>query len=175
MTGDDIHSARLRLVLLDRPLIAALLEDDRERVEALLGASLPAAWPDERDRQLLSMRGRQMRDDPNSAPWLLRAIVLAETQAMIGHIGFHGPPDERAVVEVGYSVIPEQRRRGYAREAIEALLAWGRSRGAGGFRASVGPWNAPSLALVAQLGFQQTGVQWDEEDGEELVFEVPAQ
>ena len=32
----------------------------------------------------------------------------------------------------------------------------------------------PSLVLVAQLGFQQTGVQWDEEDGEELVFEVTA-
>ena len=38
------------------------------------------------------------------------------------------------------------------------------------FRASVGPWNTPSLNLVRKLGFVRVGVQWDEEDGEELVF-----
>lgn len=30
----------------------------------------------------------------------------------------------------------------------------------------------PSLVLISKLGFVQTGVQWDERDGEELVFEV---
>jgi RimJ/RimL family protein N-acetyltransferase len=40
------------------------------------------------------------------------------------------------------------------------------------FVASVSPTNQPSLAIVRKLGFLQTGVQWDGEDGEELVFEL---
>jgi RimJ/RimL family protein N-acetyltransferase len=40
--------------------------------------------------------------------------------------------------------------------------------------ASVSPENAPSLAVIRKLGFEQTGEQWDEEDGLELVFERAA-
>jgi ribosomal-protein-alanine N-acetyltransferase len=32
--------------------------------------------------------------------------------------------------------------------------------------------NAASLATVARFGFRQVGVQWDEVDGEELIFET---
>ena len=40
------------------------------------------------------------------------------------------------------------------------------------FRASVAPDNVPSLAVVAKFGFRQVGVQIDDIDGEELVFEL---
>ena len=40
------------------------------------------------------------------------------------------------------------------------------------FIASVSPTNEPSLSLVRKLGFVQTGTQWDEIDGQELVFEL---
>jgi ribosomal-protein-alanine N-acetyltransferase len=36
----------------------------------------------------------------------------------------------------------------------------------------VAPSNDRSLAVVGRLGFRQTGVRWDELDGEELVFEL---
>ena len=79
------------------------------------------------------------------------------------------------MVEVGYAVLPELRRRGYARAALEALLrraaAEERVRVV---RASISPENVASLALVAQYGFVLVGEQWDEEDGRELVLEVPA-
>jgi RimJ/RimL family protein N-acetyltransferase len=38
--------------------------------------------------------------------------------------------------------------------------------------ASVAPANLASLAVVRKVGFVQTGVQMDEIDGQELVFEV---
>jgi [ribosomal protein S5]-alanine N-acetyltransferase len=97
---------------------------------------------------------------------------------MIGHIGFHGPPGvngpaKPGALEVGYTVFEPFRRQGYASEAVVAILRWAEAEhGVRHFVASVGPWNEPSLALVRRLGFRQTGTQWDDEDGEELVFEL---
>ena len=97
---------------------------------------------------------------------------------MIGHAGFHGPPGVNAVkvadaVEVGYSVFEPYRRRGYATEVVRALIDWASSKhGIRHFVASISPENEPSLALVRRLGFEQTGRHWDEEDGEELEFQL---
>ncbi len=97
---------------------------------------------------------------------------------MIGHAGFHGPPGVNGpgqpdAVELGYTIFPEHRGSGYATEAARALLDWAQeTHGITHFIASVAPGNEPSLAIVAKLGFVQTGDQWDDEDGLELVFEL---
>jgi hypothetical protein len=41
-------------------------------------------------------------------------------------------------------------------------------------RASVRPDNVASLTLIGRYGFVRVGEQWDDEDGLELVLEVPA-
>jgi [ribosomal protein S5]-alanine N-acetyltransferase len=41
-------------------------------------------------------------------------------------------------------------------------------------RATVSPGNEPSRNLIAGLGFTEVGTQWDEEDGEETIFERSA-
>lgn len=43
---------------------------------------------------------------------------------VIGDLGFKGPPDERGVIDVGYSVVREERGKGYATEAVRALIDW---------------------------------------------------
>lgn len=52
-------------------------------------------------------------------------IVLLSNDLVIGGIGFFGPPDETGTVEVGYCVAPEVEGRGYATEALLALLHHG--------------------------------------------------
>jgi RimJ/RimL family protein N-acetyltransferase len=133
---------------------------------------VPDGWVEE-EAWLLGYRLDQVEADPGAERWLMRGILRDGT--MIGHAGFHGPPDERGLVEIGYTVFEPHRRRGVAYETAVALLRWAQGQpGVRGFRASVSPGNAPSLALVAKLGFVRTGVQWDEIDGEELVFERAA-
>jgi RimJ/RimL family protein N-acetyltransferase len=170
--GTLIQTERLDLV----PLSAAGLEaclTSPATLGDLIGASVPDGWPDEHDRWFLEYRLGQLRHDPGTAPWLARVIVLRDDKAMIGHAGFHGPPNERGAVEIGYTVFGPYRRRGFALESVKALMEWARTaHGIGHFIASVSPTNAPSLALVAKLGFVKTGTQWDERDGEETVFEV---
>jgi len=170
---DPIVSERLELVWLSPGLIETLLDGRRDE----LPFTVPDDWPDEHDRRFLAFRLRQTSDDPSRAPWLVRAIVLPESREMIGHIGFHGPPGinarrEPEAVEVGYTVFPAHRRQGYAGEAVHALLAWAREQGVDHFIASVAPHNEPSLRLVRRLGLVEVGRHWDDEDGEELEFEL---
>lgn len=175
---ETVRSERLELVWLSPQLIEALLGGRRDEAARIGGFGIPPGFPDAHDRRFLALRLAQTKEDPSRGPWYVRAIVLPEgDRPMIGHIGFHGPPGVNSrrdpdAVEVGYTVFPEHRRRGYATEALRALLADAEAQGIRRFVASVGPANAPSLAIVRRLGFVEVGRHWDDEDGEELEFEL---
>jgi RimJ/RimL family protein N-acetyltransferase len=175
----SIRSDRLELVSMSPAFLELLLEGLHEDAAGSLGADIPKGWPGRHDAGFLRLRLDQMRRDPESEEWLVRALVLPdEGRTMIGHAGFHGKPgvngpQQADAVELGYTVFPVYRGRGYATEAAVALMRWAqRERGITHFVASVAPDNNPSLAIVRKLGFVQTGEQWDEEDGLELVFEL---
>jgi RimJ/RimL family protein N-acetyltransferase len=77
------------------------------------------------------------------------------------------------MVEIGYAVDPAYRRQGYARAALEALLRRATDEPqVSTVRVTISPDNVASYALVAQYGFIETGQQWDDEDGLELVYEL---
>jgi RimJ/RimL family protein N-acetyltransferase len=173
---EPVRSERLELVWLSPQLIEALLEGGARRLRGSGASPLSAGFPDEHDRRFLALRLRQTKEDPGRGPWYVRAIVLpGEQRVMIGHIGFHGPPGVNSrrdpeAVEVGYTIFLDHRRRGYASEAVRALIAAASAQGVRRFIASVGPQNEPSLAIVRRLGFAEVGRHWDDEDGEELEF-----
>lgn len=175
----SLTSRRLELVPLTPKVLEALLAGRRDDAAALLGAKIQAGWPAAADKALLARRLDQMRSEPASARWLVRALVLRADgpASMVGHAGFHGPPgvnglEDPAALELGYTVFAEHRGRGYATEAAGRLIEWAQAEGVRRFIASVAPANEPSLTIVRKLGFVQTGEQWDDEDGLELVFEL---
>jgi len=175
VTVDPVRTNRLELVWLSPELLEELLAGRRAEAERLGGFAIPDDWPDENDGRFLALRLRQTHEDPSRGHWYVRAIVLPEERRMIGHVGFHGPPGVNArrdpeAVEIGYTVFPKHRRRGYATEAVLALLEHARAQGVLRFVASVAPENEPSLAIVRRLGFAEVGRHWDDEDGEELEF-----
>ncbi|WP_342210984.1 GNAT family N-acetyltransferase [Streptomyces sp. MH60] len=63
-----------------------------------------------------------MAADPGRAQWMVRQAVVGDRGLVVGHAGFHGPPDEVGMVEIGYSIAPDCRRQGYARSALIELL-----------------------------------------------------
>lgn len=178
MTVETITTERLALVSLPVEALEALLDGRRTEVEQELAIAIPAGWPDDHDANFLRFRAQQMRDGTQKQEWLVRAVCLREPRLpMIGNAGFHGVPGTNAkrvpdAVELGYRIFEEHRRRGYATEVVRALLEWAQGRGIRHFVLSIAPDNDPSLAIARRLGFTETGSHWDEDDGEELEFEL---
>jgi len=170
MNTDAIRCEGLDLVLMTPAFIERLLANDDDGAERELGVRLGVRRWAEPDAAVLVLRLAQVRAEPAAAPWLLRAIVLPD-RTMIGHAGFHGPPDADGYAELGYTVFAPFRRRGYARAAATCLMRWaGREHGVRRFRLSIGPENTASLALAESLAFRRTGEQMDEVDGLEWIF-----
>jgi RimJ/RimL family protein N-acetyltransferase len=127
------------------------------------------------EKWLWEIRLGEIREEPVRAEWIARAAVAEPSGVVVGHGGFHGPPDEHGVVEVAYSVDPLHRRRGYAKAMLRALLERADADPAVlSVRASIRPDNLGSRATIAGFGFRKVGEQWDPEDGLEDVYFRPA-
>lgn len=173
MSDDVIRTERLDLVSVGTDFMRAALDGGKPAAEKVAGIVLPDGWVKEIEL-LLTYRLQQIEADQDTQPWLLRLILERSSGSFVGYINFHGPPGPEGWAEIGYTIEPAYRRRGFALEAARGYFAWAMDRGVRRFRASVSPDNEPSLAMVAKMGFEQVGVQWDDIDGKELVFEADA-
>ena len=162
-------SQRLALLTLDERLLTALLEHRDGDVEAALDVRITGGWP-ETDLDAVRIFRNDLRSDPSLQSWLLRVAVHRDDRVVVGHVGFHSRPGSDGTAEVGYTIFASHQRKGYAREAVVALMQWARKHGARSFRAAVKEPNAASVALLESLGFERTGEQIDEIDGLEAVF-----
>ena len=162
----------LELVPLTVAVLEALLRGDLDAASTGAGAPLTPFLVEQ--RWLWRIRLHQVAADPGSLAWIARAALDRVSGVVVGHVGFHGPPDERGMVEVAYAVDPVWRRQGYATAMLRAALAWAaEGPGVRVVRASVSPDNAASLATLRPFGFAHVGEQYDEVDGVELLFERP--
>jgi RimJ/RimL family protein N-acetyltransferase len=167
-----IQGPRLDLVLFSGALLDACLANDRARVRELAAFTVPDEFPGR--YEWIELRRDQVRADPTWAPWSLRALVLREEQEMVGFTNFHGPPGvnstgDSSAVEVGYTVFPAFRGRGYATETCRLMLEWAqREHGIRHFISSIEPSNAPSLRVIEKLGFVPMGLMLDGE----AIFEL---
>ncbi|HEY3684176.1 MAG TPA: GNAT family N-acetyltransferase [Streptosporangiaceae bacterium] len=166
---------RVRFVELSGEVMKALLDGDLAQAGRVAGVALTAYFVTDDARWLWRFRLGQMAADPGRARWMARQAVVGDQGLVVGHAGFHGPPDAAGMVEIGYAIAPEFRRRGYARSALTELLNRAAAEPAvTTVRAAISPGNTASLATISGFGFAQVGEQWDEEDGRELIFEAPA-
>lgn len=167
-----IHGPRLDLDLLSGPLLDALLADQLSRARELAGFAFPEGFA--REDEWVERRRKQVLADPAWAPWSLRAIVLRSERRMVGSTSFHGPPginslETPGAAEVGYTIFPEFRGRGYATETCRAMLQWARREHCvQHFISSVDPSNGPSLRVLEKLGFASLDLRLEGE----AIFEL---
>ena len=144
------------------------IETSRLRLRVLEPADAPTLYRYRCDERVARYQGWRPRDLADAArfirenragamgrpgSWLQLAICLDQGE-LIGDLGIHFlNPDQW---EIGYSLAPEHQGRGYATEAVSAIL----DRAFRHFRihrvtGSVDPANTASIALLRRLGFRQ--------------------
>jgi RimJ/RimL family protein N-acetyltransferase len=170
-----LHTSRLDLVAATEAHVRAELEDPVD-LAALLNATVEPGWPPgEYDRGAQEyFRDRLLEGGEEVVGWLgwyavRRANGIAPS-ALVGGAGFLGPPDVDGIVEIGFSVMPQHRRFGYASEMVKELLGFAfadaRVRNVVALTA---PTNIASLGVLERCGL--TYVSDGEEEGT-LRFEI---
>ena len=144
-----IETARLRLV-------AATLETataaDAEALARLLGVAVPADWTTADVKDVMPGYAESLRADPGNLGWGPWFTIAPAEATIVGNIGFYGPPSAGGVVEVGYEVFAPYRGRGYATEALRALIDWAFARGVYRLTARCDPGNPASIAVLHKAG-----------------------
>jgi [ribosomal protein S5]-alanine N-acetyltransferase len=112
----EILTARLAL----RPITG-------DEVSAVLAGQRRSDWaidfPAEGDQViagLLAQTGLPADDDARRFGH--RLVVERDGKSVVGGVGFFGPPQD-GEVEIGYGIVPSRQRRGYATEAVQAMVA----------------------------------------------------
>jgi len=150
-----LETKRLRLVPMTRACLTAV--DDVEAIARVTHAHVPASWPVEHyDQDVLDFT-RVALDADEATEFVVRYLVLRDSETVIGMVGA-APPDADGRMMIGYSVLPEFRRCGYASEALEAIVAWGWTRPE--VRAIAGdtyPELVASIATMQRCGFEAAG------------------
>jgi len=120
-----VETTRLKLIAGTKELATFELENTA-KFSSLLEATIPVTWPPEIPRDALDHFLGLYDEHPDWEGWLTWYAVRIDTDnpTLCGSIGFKGPPDQKGVVEIGYSVLPEFQGKGFATEIVTGLVRW---------------------------------------------------
>jgi len=152
-----IFTPRLELRLGDERMFR-IAPADREALARVLGVTVPESWPVEHyDDDVLKWSLGRLAESEANRPWMLRYVVLRESATLIGMVGIHAPAGDDATVIIGYSILPELRRRGFAVEATQGLIDWAVANGARRIVGDTYPHLVASIGVLEKLGFRHIG------------------
>ena len=98
-------------------------------------------------------------------------IRRREDGRAIGGVDFHGRPDENGSVTIGYGLISSAHGKGYASEALRALLTFARAQGVSRVHGDTGRENFASQHVMTAVGMRLVaeddrlryyGITWDD-------------
>jgi ribosomal-protein-alanine N-acetyltransferase len=155
-----IRTERLELMPATPGLLAAALEGT-VALGAGLSAIVPPTWPPEfLDPPALEFTRARLAEAPDDGDWWMYFIVLpaaAGRRVLVGTAGYKGPPAD-GTVEVGYGIVIDHQRRGYASEAVRGLVA--RAFGEPQVQRVIAetlPELTPSIGVLRKCGFELIG------------------
>ncbi|QGZ94260.1 putative acetyltransferase [Terricaulis silvestris] len=119
-----MHMETPRLVLLraNEDILRADLEGSAALAGAL-GIAVSSEWPPsgEYDADAINYMIALLDREPAAYDWGFRYIVRKASElTVIGAGGYTGPAKDGAI-EIGYSICPSERRRGFATETTQVL------------------------------------------------------
>lgn len=92
---------------------------------------------------------------PGESGWIQLSVEERETGRLVGDVGLSPADGEPGVIKIGYTMTPEVQGRGYATEAVKALLTYAFDRlGAKVVRAYASAKNLPSIRVAKKIGMR---------------------
>lgn len=108
---------------------------------------------------------KQLAEDPAILYWGPWLAMLKADNKVIGDLGFKGAPDNKGAVEIGYGLLEEYRGKGYATEAVAALVDWAwKQNGIHKVKAETLVDNQESIRVLEKLGMRKVA------ESEEMVY-----
>jgi len=162
-----IETERLLLIPCELRHFEAILGDQRE-LARMLEVKLDDDWLGfEAAREAMSYSYEYLKAHPAALGWWTYLLVDKADRALIGLVGYKGPPDERGMVEIGYSLSSRYRLRGLATEAARSLVdrAFAHPE-VTCVDAHTLPERNGSVRVLEKLGMKHLGTVNDPEDGE---------
>ncbi len=102
--------------------------EDCDLFGRLLDADIPATWPPPlNDEASMVWFTRYLEANPHAIGWAAWYFLLRSSPdkfIAIGNGGFKGKPSGDGTVEIGYSILEDYQRRGFAPEAVSTLIDW---------------------------------------------------
>jgi ribosomal-protein-alanine N-acetyltransferase len=89
-----------------------------------MGLKKGKSWPDEDVIETLPKIHNNLLQVAAPTGFESWMIIKNDTLEIIGDAGFKGINSERGTIDIGYGIIKEERRNGYAEEAVKALIKW---------------------------------------------------
>lgn len=87
--------------------------------------------------------------------WVQFTVEERDGHRLVGDVGLSPAEDEPGVIKIGYTMDPAVQGRGYATEAVAALVAFAFDElGADVVRAYASAENAPSIRVAEKVGMQ---------------------
>jgi RimJ/RimL family protein N-acetyltransferase len=88
--------------------------------------------------------------------WYL--LTRGDPSELVGICGFKGRPDNSGSVEIGYSIVADFRRKGFATEAVATLVGWAFTHhNVNEVCAETLPHLVQSISVLQKNGFEFTG------------------
>ncbi len=153
---NKLTTKRLSLIPYTIQICQNVLQQDFSDLQQL-GLQRGASWPDQDVLETLPKiinNLSQVTAPTGFESWL---IIKNDTQEIIGDAGFKGLDPKSATIDLGYGIIKEERRKGYAEEAASALTQWALATGlVKAITAKCLLDNEGSIKLLKKLNFTET-------------------
>lgn len=123
-------------------------------------------WPDEDMLETLPRILINLKKVPAPSGFESWMIIKRDNDMIIGDIGFKGVPNLGSAVDIGYGITLNERRKGYASEAIAGLIQWAFSQPSVKLITAQSLLdNTGSAKTLEKQGFKRTGllgefIQW---------------
>lgn len=151
----NILTPRLILVPVTLEITQSLLDGSSKEIE-ILGFKTHDNWPREDTMDILPIINKTLQEERIPSGFEFWMIIKKDSMKVIGDIGFHGKPNEKGEVEVGFGLVKQERGIGFGYEALKTIIGWLESqRSVKVIKADCLLDNEPSKRILEKAGMEE--------------------